>query len=178
MNKLSSSREFQPWLAAFFIFLALAIFDALVGGAISTILRIGGWSALDQRLNDVYHLNYAIIVIAALIWHYSYFKLFRPTLAIAILFLGYVEDTLFYCFAPPFNPAIKILTKGDSFQMAAGALLPQQISGWIGWLGRTFLNRNIALALPAILALNAIVVLIAIVLFCLKGKSAHDQTTG
>jgi hypothetical protein len=168
-------RRNQPWLAALLAFLALALFDALIGGAISAILRINGWTATDQRLNDVYQVSYAIIVAAALIWHYSHFKLMPPVLAIAILFLGYVEDTLFYCLTPLFNPVIKMLTKGETLQMASGELLPPQISGWIGWLGRAFVDRNIALALAAIFAVNTIAILSTILLFCKKYKPANRQ---
>jgi len=51
-----------------------------------------------------------------------------------------------------FHPAIKLLTKGEIFQMAAGEILPPQISGWLGWMGRAWLGRNIALAWPALFA--------------------------
>jgi len=166
---------FRPGLPALFTFLVLALFDALIGGAISALLRLSGWTALDQRLNDVYHVNYAIVVAAALVWHYSHFKHLPAVLAVAILFLGYVEDTLFYFLTPLFNPAIKLLTKGEAFQMAAGEILPQEISGWLGWLGRALLGRNIALAWPALFAVNAIAILAAILLCCIKCKPA-DRT--
>jgi hypothetical protein len=162
--------HYKPWLAALLTFLALSLFDALIGGSISTILRIGGWSAIDQNLNDVYHVNYAVVVAAALIWHYSHFKLIAPVLAITVLFLGYVEDTLFYCLVPLFNPAIAMLTKGEAFPIASGAWLPQHISGWIGWLGRSFLNKNIAFNSTSIMGINAVAVFIALFLFWAKEK--------
>ena len=171
----NSFGPFRPWIAALLTFLALSFFDALIGGTISALLRLGGWTALDQRLNDVYHVNYAIVVTAALIWHYSHFKHLPSVFAVAILFLGYVDDTLFYFLTPLFNPAIKLLTKGEIFQMAAGEILPQQISGWPGWLGRALLGRNIALAWPALFAVNAIAILVAILLCCIKCKP-EDRT--
>jgi hypothetical protein len=166
----------KPWRAAMLVFLALSLFDAVIGGAISAVLRINGWTAIDQRLNDVYHVNYALIITAALIWHYSYFKRLVPVFAVAILFLGYVEDTLFYCFTPLINPVIKMLTKGEALQLASGALWPQHISGWIGWLGRAGLSRNFAFAMPHVLALNAIAVGVAIFLFCIKCKATDRPT--
>ena len=172
---VNSVGPFRPWKAALLTFLALSLFDALIGGAISTLLRLGGWTELDQRLNDVYHVNYAIVVTAALIWHYSHFKHLPSVLAGAILFLGYVEDTLFYFLTPLFNPAIKLLTKGEAFQMTAGEILPQEISGWLGWLGRALLGRNIALEWLALFAVNAIAILSSILLFCIKCKPA-DRT--
>ena len=168
--------DHKPYLAAFLTFGALALFDALIGGAISTLLRLGGWTALDQRLNDVYHVNYAVIVTAALLWHYAHFKHRPAVLAIAILFLGYVEDTLFYLLTPLFNPAIKLLTKGELFQMAGGETLPQQISGWLGWVGRAWWGRNIALERPILFAVNAIAILSVILLFCLKHQSTHKTS--
>lgn len=163
----------KSYLAAFLTFGALALFDALIGGAISTLLRLDGWTAFDQRLNDVYHVNYAVIVAGALLWHYSHFKHLPAVLASAILFLGYVEDTLFYLLTPLFNPAIKLLTKGDLFQMANGEILPQQISGWLGWLGRAWWGQNLALTRPILLAVNASAVLSAVLLFYIKPESAH-----
>jgi hypothetical protein len=130
------------------------LFDALIGGAISTILRIDGWIGLDQRLNDVYHLNYAIVIAATLAWFYSRFKQIKTVLGLAVLFAGYVEDTLFYVFIPLINPLIKFLTKGEIFRNASGKLFPEQISGWIGWLGRMFLGGNIAIELHHIFVIN------------------------
>jgi hypothetical protein len=166
----------HPWLAALLVFLALVFFDVLIGGSISAILRIEGWTPIDQRLNDVYHVNYAIVVAGALIWHYSYFKLIAPVLAVAILFLGYVEDTLFYCFTPLFNPVIKMLTKGEALPMSSDMLWPQQISGWIGWLGRAWLSRNIAFNLFFVFVFNATAMIVAVFLFCIKYKIAGNPT--
>jgi len=140
-------------------------------------LRLAGWTPLDQCVNDVYQVNYAVVVAAALIWHYTHFKHLAPVLAIALLFCGYVEDTLFYFLVPLFNPAIKFLTKGETLQMASGQFLPEQISGWLGWLGRTFLGRNIALDRSTFFALNAIAILIALLLFCKKCNPADKTNT-
>lgn len=169
------TRHHQPWLFALAVFFALALFDALIGGAISALLRIDGWTALDQRLNDVYHVNYAIVIAAALSWHYSHFKHGTAVLAVLILFLGYVEDTLFYFFTPLCNPAIQRLTSGETFQMAGGEIMPREISGWLGWLGRAFLGRNVALEQSVLLTVNAIAIFCAILLCGLKYKSNHQQ---
>lgn len=162
-------------MAALFTFFALSLFDALIGGSISAILRIDGWTPIDQRLNDVYHVNYAIIVAAALLWHYAHFRLVAPVLAVVILFLGYVEDVLFYCLAPLLHPAIKMLTKGETLATSSGELLPQQISGWAGWLGRAVVGRNLAFSLSTIFAFNALAVFAALVLACLKCKAANRR---
>ncbi len=143
-------------------FFSLVLFDALIGGAISTILRIDGWIGLDQRLNDVYHLNYAIIIAATLAWFYSRFRLIKPVLGLTILFLGYVEDTLFYLLIPLVNPIIKLLTNGEVFRNASGKLFPEQIAGWIGWLGRMFGGVYITFDIPIIFGLNLIAILAAI----------------
>jgi hypothetical protein len=69
-----------------------------------------------------------------------------------------------------------MLTKGEVFHMSSGELMPQQISGWIGWVGRTFLDRNIAFPLPSIFAFNAIAVVIVIFLFFLNCKTTVSVT--
>jgi hypothetical protein len=164
------SRELK---AAIITFLSLVLFDALIGGAISTILRIDGWIGFDQRLNDVYHLNYAIVIAAVLAWFYSRFKQIKTVLALAVLFLGYVEDTLFYVFIPLVNPLIKFLTKGEIFRNASGELFPEQVSGWIGWLSRMFFGGNIAIALQQVFVINAgAVVLAGFLAFFMRPKNS------
>jgi hypothetical protein len=158
-------------------FLSLVLFDALIGGAISTILRIDGWIGLDQRLNDVYHLNYAIVIAGALAWFYSRFKQIKTVLGLAVLFIGYVEDTLFYVFIPLVNPLIKFLTKGEIFRNASGNLFPEQISGWIGWVGRMFLGGNIPLALNLVFVINTIALALAgFLVFYMRPKSVGAIT--
>jgi hypothetical protein len=83
---------------------------------------------------------------------------------------------LFYFLAPFFNPAIEMLTKGEVFHMSSGELMPQQISGWIGWLGRASLGRNFSFSLSTIFAFNAIAVVIAIFLFFIDRKTAARAT--
>jgi hypothetical protein len=167
------SRQLKP---AIITFLSLVLFDALIGGAISTILRIDGWIALDQRLNDVYHLNYAIVIAGTLAWFYSRFKQIKTVLGLAVLFFGYVEDTLFYIFIPLVNPIIKFLTKGEAFRNASGKLFPEQISGWIGWVGRMFLGGNIPLALNLVFVINIIALALAVFLaFYLRPKTSGTQ---
>lgn len=161
--------------AAAITFLSLVLFDALIGGAISTILRIDGWIGFDQRLNDVYHLNYAIVIAATLAWFYSRFRQFKILLGMAALFAGYVEDTLFYVFIPLVNPLIKFLTKGEIFRNASGELFPEQISGWIGWLGRMFFNGNIAIDLQYIFLINAAAAAFAVFLAFYKFSSSRKN---
>lgn len=169
LSRLQMSRQLK---AATITFLSLVFFDALIGGAISTILRIDGWIGLDQRLNDVYHLNYAIVIAATLAWFYSRFRQIKALLGLAVLFLGYLEDTLFYIFIPLVNPLIKFLTKGESFRNASGELFPEKISGWIGWLGRMFLGGNIAIDLLHVFVINAVAVALAVFLaFYMRRKN-------
>ncbi|MGH7596567.1 MAG: hypothetical protein ACREOI_09455 [bacterium] len=166
----------QQIKAATITFLSLVLFDALIGGAISTILRIDGWIGMDQSLNDVYHLNYAIVIAATLAWFYSRFKQIKTVLGLAVLFLGYVEDMLFYVFIPLVNPLIKLLTKGEAFRNASGELFPEQISGWIGWLGRMFWGGNIAIALRHVFMINAAAVSVAgFLAFFMKQKNSEPR---
>jgi hypothetical protein len=165
-----------PAVAAVLTFFILALFDALIGGAISALLRIEGWTSLDQRINDVYMVNYAVIVAAALAWFHSHFRQRKLLIGLVFLFLGYVEDTVFYCLTPLVNPFIKMLTRGELFIMPSGKLFPDEISGWLGWLGRAFFGGNIALDMAVVLALNAIAIFIALFLFFTKSKIGNQKT--
>lgn len=171
--KIGPDQMSRQLKAATITFLSLVLFDALIGGAISTILRIDGWIGFDQRLNDVYHLNYAIVIAATLAWFYSRFRQIKTVLGLVVLFLGYVEDTLFYVFIPLVNPLIKFITKGEAFRNASGELFPEQISGWIGWLGRMFWGGNIAIDLQHIFVINAgAVTLAGLLAFYMRPKNS------
>jgi hypothetical protein len=141
-------------------FLALALFDAILGGSISALLRIEGWFPLDQRINDVYQLNYGIIITATLVWLYSQNRSTKPSLTIFVLFVGYVEDTLFYLLIPLVNPIIKFITKGVEFELETGTLFPEKISGWAGWMGRTFIGRNISFDMPVVFVFNFLAIVV------------------
>jgi hypothetical protein len=153
----------------FITFLALSIFDAIAGGALSAFLRIEGWVPLDQRINDVYQLVYGAIVAASLLWFYFKIRLIKPILTIGLLYLGYVEDTLFYLLIPLVNPVIKFITKGVAFELATGGLFPERISGWVGWIGRMFFGQNLSFDFNTVLVFNAFA-LVAIFLLWRKPR--------
>jgi hypothetical protein len=98
-------------------------------------------------------------------------------LALAALFFGYVEDTRFYVLIPLVNPLIKFLTKGEPFRNTSGELFPEQISGWIGWVGRMFLGDNIAIVLRFVFAINAVAIALAAFLSLdkIKRKDFHPS---
>jgi len=146
------ARDLQLALKVFFI---LVLFDALMGGSIAALLRVEGWTALDQRINNVYQANYGLIVIATMSWLYFFKNIRRPVWAMAVLFAGYVEDSFFYLAVVIVNPFINLLTQGEAYHAAGGGLFPERISGWIGWVGRMVFGHNVSLDLPVVFALNA-----------------------
>jgi hypothetical protein len=150
-------------------FLALTLFDAVLGGAMSALLRIEGWLPLDQRINDVYQLIYGTMVASTLGWLYLRLKSIKPIVAISILFIGYVEDTVFYLLIPLVNPIINFITKGVRFELATGTLFPERISGWIGWVGRMLFGQNISFEFTDALAFNAMAI-VAVFLLWAKGR--------
>ena len=140
-------------------FLALSIYDAILGGALAALLRIEGWMPLDQRINDVYQLIYGTVVAASLLWLYSKTGLIKPPLTVWLFYFGFVEDTLFYLLIPLVNPVIKFITKGVGFELATGTLFPERISGWLGWIGRMFFGQDFSFDFMTVLAFNALAII-------------------
>lgn len=155
------AQDLQLALKVFFI---LVLLDAVMGGSIAALLRVEAWTALDQRINNVYQANYGLIVIATLSWLYFFKKMRRPVWAMAALFAGYVEDTLFFLVVVIVNPFINLLTKGETYHAAGGGLFPESISGWIGWVGRMVFGHNVSLDLPVVFALNSFAIASAYVI--------------
>ena len=145
-------------------FLALALYDAIIGGAISSLLRIEGWFDPDQRVNDIYQLSYGLVIVATFIWLYFYIQSKEIVLATWILFIGYVEDTLFYLLIPLVNPLIMFITRGEKFEPATGVVFPESVSGWLGWLGRLFFEQRLEFDLEIIFGFNAIALAVAALL--------------
>lgn len=153
------------------IFLLLALFDAFVGGTVSARLQVGGWTAQDQRVNNYYQVVYAVFVAATLGGLFFSTRSTRQVLAILILYAGYVEDTLFYLLIPLVNPVIKFFNNGTPFLTPSGGLLPESISGWLGWVGRMVLGHNVSFEMRAVLLINLVAVILALWLFSDHVKS-------
>jgi hypothetical protein len=147
-------------------FLALALFDAVIGGAVSALLsRDKNWTALDQRLNEIYQFTYATVIALTLIGLYIHLQQLRPILAMIILFLGYVEDTLYYLFLPLVKPLINLITRVEGRRGPIGGLFPKRIAGWIGWAGRIFFHKQVALKLSVVFLLNALAIFVVVVVW-------------
>lgn len=154
----------QYWAAPVLVFFALVLFDVLIGGAIAALLQIEGFTAVDQRINEVYQLGYGVVTAAALTWLYLHTRKFAPVLAILALLFGFVEDTLFYALIPLCNPIINVLTSGATYQVKGGELFPSSISGWTGWASRRVLGQNTAFAMVNIAIINTAAVALAFAL--------------
>ncbi len=164
----------SPSLLPLLIFLGLAVYDVIIGGAIAALLKSDGFTALDQRLNNVHQLAYGMVTAGAMSWCYARARNFLPVLAVAVLFASFVEDTLFYLLIPFFNPLISLITGGVIYEAAGGEWMPGQVAGWTGWVGRMAAGQNMALARSTILLLNGIGIMLAFFLLrryvCTQGR--------
>jgi hypothetical protein len=124
--------------------------------------------------NDVYQVNYAVNVAAALLRH-SRCRQIKPLTGLAVLSSATLKTRCFIV-SPSRQSLHQNVDPRRIFTMASGELFPHEISGWLGWLGRVFLGGNIALTMPSVLALNAIAVVVAIFLFCTKCKIINRKT--
>ncbi|MGH7492790.1 MAG: hypothetical protein ACREOO_10385 [bacterium] len=146
------------------IFLGLVVYDVMIGGAIAALLQSDGFTPQDQRINNVHQLGYGLVTAGTLLWLYARARCYLPVLALAVLFAGFAEDTLFYFLIPVCNPMIRVITGGVEYQTAGGGFMPQQISGWTGWVGRMVAHQNVAFTAGEVLVINGIAVLLAMVL--------------
>lgn len=160
------------------IFCALTVYDVIIGGSLAALLKSDGFTALDQRINNVHQLAFGLVVAGALAWFYSRVREVRPVLALAILFAGFVEDTLFYLVIPFFNPLIEIITGGAVYQVAGGEFMPQQVSGWMGWVWRMATDQNAALPRDQILWINALAIALAVGLLALGARMRCSRSPG
>lgn len=152
------------WSTPLLVFFILVLFDVLIGGAIAALLQLEGFTAIDQRLNEVYQLGYALVIAATLAWLYWFTRRATHLLALGALFVGYVEDTLFYAFMPLCNPLIALITKGASYQVKGGMVFPNSISGWTGWASRRLLGQSAAFTMENVWLINTIAVALAALL--------------
>jgi len=143
---------------ALIAFILLAIVDAIIGGTVSARLQVAGWTTRDQQFNNAYQLIYGIIVAGMLGWLYFHTRAAKPVLVILILYLGYVEDTLFYLFIPLVNPLISVLANGTSYRVPTGALFPERISGWVGWVGRMVWGQNVSFEISQVFLINILAI--------------------
>jgi hypothetical protein len=152
----------------FITLICFALFDALFGGAVAALLQVGGWSPLDQRINNVYQLVFGVVILGSFVWLYQTAKSFKEITVLITLLVGYVEDTLYFLFIPLVNPIIKLITKGAVYQISG--LFPDHISGWLGWIGRMFLGKNISFQMTTILLINLAAVVISVALIELNKR--------
>lgn len=136
------------------IFLSLVLFDILIGGSISTMLQVDGWTAIDQRINDVYQMGYGIVILSLMLYLVTFNKAIATYLS--ILFLGFVEDVLFYTIIPLFNPIIYIIS-GYKYLRP----FPVEIGGWIGWVSRILFNYEILIPTKVAIIIAIIAIIIA-----------------
>jgi len=121
-------------IVSLFIFLSLALYDAVFGGAIAALLQEHGWELVAQRINNVYQLSYGVVVVSVLLLTFLHGGK-REALAVVALFVGYVEDSLFYVLVKAINPMVEAVSLGAGYR-GPETVLPENISGWVGWCTR------------------------------------------
>ncbi len=141
-------------------FFTFALIDAIFGGAVAGVLQIGGWSALDQGVNDNYQLLYGFLVLFGLLYLWRVSLSFIFPLSVIILFLGYVEDVFFYILQSIISPIIRLITQGVSFQGPSTGLFPSEISGWVGWVSRFITGESVAVPISLVFVLNGVAVIL------------------
>lgn len=158
------------------IFMPLVIYDVLFGGAIAALLQSEGWQGAAQRINNVYQLSYGVVVASVLVLAFFTFGKRREALAVLVLFIGLVEDSLFYLLIKFLNPVIQIMTQGAAYR-APESILPEGVASWPGWVSRMFLESFWRMRPSHVLLLNlAALLLAAIILFIpLKLKSSQSS---
>ena len=124
-----------PWYVVFFV---LLIIDVILGAGISALLHVLDWGPEARMANKIYQVAYAFIVGGSAFLLVSSFE---ETVVVLILFLGYIEDVLFYPLTWFLNPVLKLFW-GQEFILSEG-VLPQRFSGgWIGWIQRVIFRHD------------------------------------
>lgn len=148
----------------FFVFFLLVFYDWFLGSWISAELQ--KYPVYDQSISDAYQLGFFFFVLLSALTVYLSrlvldFEFRRVFWAVFILLAGYTEDVAFYLLLRLFNPF--------GFQLPEG-ILPDQISGWIGWSFRMF---GVSVALPQELVLVLATSAFWLAIFVLS-RSPHE----
>ena len=168
---IKSESQSTFWLIAKSLGLLLAIsyFDAIIGGGIAEVLRIGGWSSLDQKVNDLYQFGFGsgvLVIMTLLIVRKS-----KSAILCAPLLVFYGEDVLYYLLQPLASPVIEFL-----IGMSTPCIrLPQEYSGWLGWTLRVVFDEDIVLLPAQVYLLNVIGVSFSVFILLFYWRNSARQ---
>lgn len=148
-------------------FFYLCLLDWFFGSWISAELQ--QQPPYNQGASWAYQSFYGFVVIAGLLisdrlnqgaYTQDIFRTWPRFIACGLLFLGYVEDLLFYLLLHVWNP------HGYDFY---GRFMPEYFSGWLGWLTGIISGGDFVLRLPmAGVLVTAIIALIFSIVFVRK----------
>lgn len=155
-----------------FTLVALALFDALFGGALAAILQHEGWK---QRINDIWQAGFGVICLLSIIllarsgnsWRivyptyekvtknplkrlYRWFKTLHDARWQAIyllaMLLSYAEDLIFYpaLWAFDYVGVTNLLSGGFDYNFPQ-FLWPWSLGGWLGFVTRWIMGETIKL---------------------------------
>lgn len=148
MKYLKIIRRGLPAFAlSFGLVLFVSFFDALAGGGLAIVFKIDGrWLPIEQGGNSLYQsfVGVATIAMLVLIWFLNR----RAAYGATILFLGYVNELLYYLFLPVVAVVHDFFLGPD---MGAQRLFfPAEIAGYFGWVSRLW-GGNFTMPLPTVI---------------------------
>lgn len=134
MTTLNSGRLNQTvikFAKALGIVVLISFYDAVFGAGISA----GLWPNItsQQAILDIWQCSLGVLVFSAL-WLLQRYD-FDVAFTVLILFIGYLEDTLYYSFLPVTKYAVSFLSHG---KLIIEPGFPEMIGGYLGWLTRFF----------------------------------------
>jgi len=145
-------------------FFYLCLLDWFFGSWISAALQ--AQPPYNQAASWAYQALYGFIVVVSLLladrlnqksYVLNVFRAWPRFFACGLLFLGYAEDLVFYLLLHVWNP------HGYDFY---GRFIPENISGWLGWLTGMVSGGDFVLRLPmAGVIVTAIIALIFSIVF-------------
>jgi hypothetical protein len=71
-----------------------------------------------------------------------------------------------------------MITGGAEYGLASGEVMPQEISGWTGWVGRMLAQRHFAFTGGEVLAINGIACSLALILLLRYAQKCGSDRPG
>ena len=182
-----------------FALIALALFDALFGGALAAILQHEGWK---QRINDLWQIGFGTICLSSMAlmilapkaqaiietypatdenWRKVFYNAFISrqnarwqAIYLLAMLLVYAEDLLFYPVLWALNEVgVTSLISGGYEYDFPRFLWPWSLSGWIGFVTRLALGETIKL--PTIWAMILTVGTLAAIIWHAQYRKEYEK---
>lgn len=153
----------ELWLSLGII-TGIALYDAVIGGWIETVL----WPNIlsQQLIMDGYQAGLSI-TIGLFLFLYIYKLNPRVCWASLMLLVGYVEDTIYFL--------LLNISKYITYVISSGRVMPESgfpdgISGWLGWIWRSFGMTFTKFPIEAVIGINLIFITITYIMLWTSTK--------